>query len=430
MKIKVFKKIKKILYTHRPVTLIANLIYRFFEPRTIAIVGSIGKTTTKEALIKILEQKYKTRILNENSLEADIQRLVSVIFRLRSKHQILIVEAAINYPNDMNIYSQLIKPDIIIFTEIGYAHGEYFNSSDLDIYNEKIKILSSLKSNGIIILNKEDVQLQKLIKNKNYNIITYGQSIDSNYQIKNIKEKKLIETNFFLNNNQKKESILIKTEVVGQHNVKNLSGAIIAAKKLGCSNSEIISSLKTMRNVRGRLELNKLNKNILLIDDSYNSNPSSVKAMLKTIVKDKTRRKILVFGDMLELGSKEKEFHIMIAKELATIKPENILLIGKIVMLTKKELLKLNFDKKKIFYSEDLEQIMNKILEILKPNDMIVFKASNKINLNIIISKLKKGIILRLNKNNKDVQLPIKNINSYFEVGNFNASRKKTNIKE
>ena len=282
---------------------IAGFILNKINPKVIAITGSNGKTTTKEIIASILQQEYseKELLITQGNFNNDIG-LSLTIFKLKEEHKIAILEMGMNHKGEIEALTKIAPPDIAVITNIGEAHIENFESKD-GIAAAKKEILNNISNNSFVILPRDDAYFGFLAKNLlPTKVITFGKSIDSDIYC--VRHSNLV-TRYFLIG----KFLDVKCSLIGNHNVKNIMAAIGVAQTLKISINSIKKGIESFKGVPGRLELKYAKNGVTIIDDSYNSNPSSMKAAIDVLAEQSSPHKILVIGDMAELGEQSQKLH-------------------------------------------------------------------------------------------------------------------------
>lgn len=333
-----------------------------FNGKVIAITGSVGKTTTKEIITNILKNKYK--VVNNDGNKNNIYGLSETILNLKKDTEVLVVELGMNHRGEMETLSKICKPDISIITNIGTSHIGNLKSKR-NIYKAKLEIIKGM-NNGTIIVNSDDKYLKKIKLKNNIKIIKTG---INNGDLKCLNIKKTNDSiEFVININNKNEEF--KINLPGIHFVNNCLLAIITAINMKIEINDIKKSLENYESYNRRYKIYK-NENITLIDDSYNSSYESLKANLSTL--DKEESKLLIIGEVLELGKKSKKIHKKIGK-LLEIPNSLIFIVGNNMKILSKKYMHFNNSEEVINYLE------NKNL-----NGYTIFiKGSNAVKLNLV----------------------------------------------
>ena len=356
--------------------------------KIIAITGSCGKTTLKELLGNSLKQLSSVGI-SPKSYNNKYGVPLS-LFNLDQKNDYGVLEIGMDKKGEIDYLSKIVKPDVSVITNINYAHAKNFKNIK-QIALAKSEIINNTKINGFIVLNADDnfYTLHKKIANKRkLNILSFG--IDNqNANIKLISIKKIankfkatirinnLKTYFFISNNF-------------QSNILNILAALSVMSiflDISKLKKNIFLSFK-IPNGRGDITKIKIdNKKLNLIDESYNSNPLSLKSAILNFDKIKIDKgkKYLLLGDMLELGKHSKKLHLSIAKIINNTKLDKVFVIGSNVLFTYNSISK----KKKGRILINKSQIIDLIKNDLNNNDYLMVKASNATGLNKIVREIK-----------------------------------------
>ena len=356
--------------------------------KIIAITGSCGKTTLKELLGNSLKQLSSVGI-SPKSYNNKYGVPLS-LFNLDQKNNYGVLEIGMDKKGEIDYLSKIVKPDVSVITNINYAHAKNFKNIK-QIALAKSEIINNTKINGFIVLNADDnfYTLHKKMANKRkLNILSFG--IDNqNANIKLISIKKIankfkatirinnLKTYFFISNNFQSNIL----NILAALSVMSIFLDIFKLKK------NIFISFK-IPNGRGDIAKIKIdNKKLNLIDESYNSNPLSLKSAILNFDKIKIDKgkKYLLLGDMLELGKHSKKLHLSIAKIINNTKLDKVFVIGSNVLFTYNSISK----KKKGRILIDKSQIIDLIKNDLNNNDYLMVKASNATGLNKIVREIK-----------------------------------------
>ena len=348
--------------------------------KVIAVTGSVGKTSTKEMLHKILADQGKT-----HSSFASYNNHWGVpltLTRMSKDVDFSVIEIGMNHPGEIAPLSLLANPDVALITSVAPAHLAAFESVEA-IAKEKASIAKGLKDEGVLIING-DVSTLEMLKTKissyNINPVCYG-SKDNRNKILNIgqandgiKILSLIEG----------EERRFKLKTKANHFADNALGALIVATKLNCDVVKACKSLEAWMPGVGRGLVKKINLSriglIELIDDGYNANPVSLYAALDTLNKNKAKRRIAILGDMLELGPSEVEYHKKIAAMSVISKLDQIHTVGPLMEHLHENLP----DEKRGIHFERSKDVVPLLGTILKGGDCLLIKASLSVGMKVI----------------------------------------------
>ena len=318
-----------------------------FGLKVIGITGSAGKTTTKEMLASILKLKGKTVWTHANI--DPIYNIPTTILKCGPLTQYLILEMGIEYPNEMDFYLWLAKPDIGVITNIFPTHTEFLKNQK-GVLAEKSKLVLGRKGSEVAVLNSADSLLQSLGKK-------------------------------------------LKTKVIWFNGrsgplVANANAAKAVAKYLGVGIKVISEGIKRYKRPDHRLKLFKHRSGAVILDDSYNSNPQATLTTLKYFYGLAGKAaKIGVLGDMLELGDYEEEGHRLVGQEVARQKFKTVIGVGSASKYLLDEVGK-NSRSAQTFWAQDADAALLILEPLLKQNVFVLIKASRAIGLDRLVSKL------------------------------------------
>lgn len=351
-----------------------------------AITGSMGKTFIKELTSAILLSQsignYSRKSFNNH---------VGVPYTLAqtsTDHSWLVNEMGMNHKGELKSLSLLANPDIALISCIAPVHIEYFKSIK-DIAKAKLEILAGVKENGTFIYNADDEVLVSAIKENNIklpkNVLTFGKSELADFRI--ISTKLLGLKGISLEIKFKDEVYELSLPILGTHNAYNAAAAIAVAKTLSpeLTKESIENACSRFQPPPMRLNQYTLRDGRVLIDDSYNSNPVALEALINFSVelkKDDISTGFII-GDMLELGTSAKKYHLELAEKLALAKPAFVIACGEFADLFKEQALKLNIPA----YSVNNPKVAALTAQKLK-SDTIFVKASRGIKLDESVAVL------------------------------------------
>ena len=356
--------------------------------KIIAITGSCGKTTLKELLGSSLKKISKVSI-SPKSYNNKYGVPLS-LFNLDQKHNYGVLELGMDKKGEIDNLSKIVKPDVSVITNISYAHAKNFKNLK-QIALAKSEIINNTKDNGFVVLNADDSFFtlhKKIAKKKNLNVISFGiKTKNSNIKLLSIrKEGKKFKINIGVNNF--KIYFLISNNF--ENNILNIL-ASLAVMSIFFDISRISKNMFiNFKAPNGRGDISKIklnNKRLNLIDESYNSNPLSLKSAILNYDKleSKKSKKYLLLGDMLELGKNSIKHHQSIATIINRTKIDKIFVKGSKVLSIFNSISK----AKRGRILKNNSQIIDLIKNDLDNNDYLMVKASNATGFNKIINNLK-----------------------------------------
>jgi len=345
--------------------------------KIFAITGSSGKTTTKEFLHFLIypDMKWGKNRGNMNNLIG-----VPLTLLLLKEEEGAVIELATNRKGEMKRLCEISKPDFGLITLIGKAHMEGLGELE-EIAEEKGWLFRSLPENGIGFVNADDPLVVKLSSFLRCKKITYGMKPSADFygRVISVDEKGMKGEIGWAGT-----AISFETPLKGRHFFQNILAASSAAISLGVTPSDLKERLKNLNPPEGRGEVLKI-KDIVFINDSYNANPTSFQAALEMLSVFQGR-KILVIGDMLELGEKSFEEHYELGKRIVDVSPFKVFFKG-----SYREAVEKGMGRETIEF-DDPGECADELLKILEKGDVVLFKASHKVGIEEVFKILKEKL--------------------------------------
>ena len=323
--------------------------------KIIGITGSAGKTSTKEMLASILSEKFsvnKTVLNNNNHIGVPL-----TIFSTNNSHDFLVAELGTNHFGEIKYTADIASPDYALITNIGSSHLEYLKNKKGVLKEKKALFESTISNKGFLFINNDDV----LLKNEDEDYskrITFGfnDEPDCKGEIKNYSD----DGKPVINIKYKNKKLATVFPLYGEQNAKNFLSAAAVAFKVGLGKEEILSALKKIKSVDKRLNVKKYS-DFILIDDTYNANPESMKYSISLLPKIKSfKKKVVILGDMFELGDEEIKLHRGLAAFIKRNKIDEIFLLGKRMKYLCTELAKQKIDSIHFESREELKLFIGK----------------------------------------------------------------------
>ncbi len=353
--------------------LIAKAWRKEFKCPVIAVAGSAGKTTSKEMLAAILRGKWKN-VLQTQGSQNGFQGVPTTLLRIRPEHDAAVIEVGIDEPHSMIQHLDLVAPTAGVLSSIGPEHLEKL--IDLDTVEREegflFEFLEKLK--GIAAVNNDDERIRNQAKLhlKGTRKITYGIDRSGDLRGYTVNEG----DDLFLDVEELRPGLAerFRVPLEGNHNARNLLGAIALAHGLGLTTQEMQKGLATFTAPPGRSEVHEW-RGCKVLADTYNANPASVEAALETLFATKRNGETWVcLGDMLELGTLEEKMHRDLADPILKHGVKHVLLYGPRMQKLADELRKRGHGDVKHFASQD--EMAAAIREKAKSGDRVLLKGS------------------------------------------------------
>ena len=359
---------------------------RIRDLKTICVTGSNGKTTLKEWLKETLKNNFVV-YSNPGNFNNLIGMPITLV-NIPKNTEICILELGMNTYGEIKELARIARPDIAIITNIGNAHIGNFKNR-FEIAKEKSDIFSFLEGDSIAIIPGDSDHfklLDKKAKAKTNQIITFGK--DPDFQSKYEEEK-----NDIFSFNVSETKIKLKKKIIFKNWENNILIILSVMNILKLNLKKNHKKLESLRPLPGRgeiLQIKKRAKKFFLIDESYNSNPNSLKMAILDLNKEKYKlnEKILVIGDMLELGKFSRKMHQEIVPIISNIQPKLVITVGEFSRVISESLPSniSSFHFKKVFH------VYNKLSTKIDNNDIVMVKGSNSTKLSMLIKFLSQGM--------------------------------------
>lgn len=358
---------------------IASAYRKKFDIPFIGVVGSVGKTSTKDMIACAIGGKMNV-LKTEGNFNNDIG-VPRMVLRIDHSHNAAIIEMGMNHKGEISRLTRVVRPKYVVISNIGVSHIENLGSR-CNILKAKLEVLEGMPQDGVVFLNSDDDMLNTVIDKIKFNVVTYAIENDADYVACNVVDKGEdgVEFDVSLDGITYKVSI----NVVGVHNVYNALAAIALGRTLGVDICDIIDGIGKFCASGMRMKIEDVG-GIKIINDTYNASPDSMKAALDVLDTLSTKRKgIAVLGDMLELGDYAKEEHIGIGRYINDKDIQCVVTVGHASRYIANAV-----DEDKNVYSFDSnDRVVDFLDNYLKQGDVVLFKGSRGMHLEKVIEGL------------------------------------------
>ncbi|MFA5954388.1 MAG: UDP-N-acetylmuramoyl-tripeptide--D-alanyl-D-alanine ligase [Patescibacteria group bacterium] len=411
---------RKLFYAY--LALLAKLSLRRYKPLVIAVTGSVGKTTTKDMIAAVLQQRYRVRASersynNELGLPLTIlgapsasssalgwlgivaKATVQVFGYQRGYPQVLVLEMGADHPGDLAYLTSIAKPDIAVLTAIAPVHLEFFKNIE-EVAREKRSIFKSLKPNGTAILNEDDNVVSATKVDANMRTLRYGMSdnagikgsdVNMRFSLGQGSEEAKGEVNFKISHEGSSVPVHLDG-VLGEPAVLSALAASSVALSLGMNLVDISDVLSaTYKGTPGRLRLLPGIKGTTVIDDSYNASPAAMIAAINVLVavpKDKKNMRWAVLGSMAELGTETAHGHELVGAELAKQRIDGLVTVGERARMIAQTVREKGMDARNIFSFAKAEEAGHFLQERLEPGDVVLIKGSQVVRMEKVVKEI------------------------------------------
>ena len=393
--------------------LIAKLIYLKFKPRIIVISGTSGKTITIEIIKRFLEDKTN---IYANEYHKDHKLAIALTFILEKEYKFIknllkglkillfekkypeyiLLEFGFENPKIVNYWLSTIKVDYLIITTIGEipVYSEVFAGPE-NIKKKKKELVRNVKSNGLIILNNDDISCIELVENDNKNVVYFGFSEDSDFICKNYEiicnlntTPSICGTSFEVHSKYGIKRIFLRN-LFGKGIIYSCLASISLLFNLGFSLEEIGNYLETFSEVKHRSNLIKSKKGYYILDDSYHLTRTSFWNIYDIFLKIPAKRKIALIGDCIEAGKYSVDFHFEIGEKLKDI-CDFIITFGVRSKYTIDSAIGYGYNENntKHFFHTEFHNLLHFLDEYLMPDDLLLVTGDKRLNLHKIVDFL------------------------------------------
>lgn len=369
---------------------LAGRVRRRWGRPLIGITGSIGKTTTKEIAGHLLAGRFKV-FRNHRNFNNHYGLPLSLL-RLESEHQVAVMELGMSASGEIAKLSCIARPDLGVVTNVKPVHLEFFSSLG-GIARAKRELIEHLPDRGVAFLNNDDSRVRKFSRHFAGEVVTFGIERPAAFHVEHIRSKGLRGCEFRVRHRGR--SHRLTSPLLGAHNVSNCLPGIALAHRMEMSFSEIAARLLHLKAGQGRGQPLFLEPGICVVDDSYNSNPIALMTMMRFLKGvPGYKRKILVAGEMLELGAHGPRFHQECGRAAAGWGFDLILGVQGLAERVVTAARALGYDGGRSVFFEDAAQAGEWLAPRILPGDLILVKGSRGVRTEGVIRRLKEDFAL------------------------------------
>jgi UDP-N-acetylmuramoyl-tripeptide--D-alanyl-D-alanine ligase len=346
-----------------------------FELPVIGVTGSNGKTTVKEMLASILSAGAPL-LATRGNLNNEIG-LPLTLMELNADHRLAVIEMGANHPGEIARLARIARPHVGVITQCAPAHLEGFGSIE-GVAQAKGELISNLDADGTAIINADDefAPLWRRLAG-NRRCLSFGLEAAADVRAEWRQES----TGSHIELSTPAGRIVLRLALPGRHNVANAAAATATALAVGAAPEAIASGLERMRPVAGRLEPKIIDRDICIIDDTYNANPASLQAALEVLAAFPGRH-WLVLGDMAELGDAAPDYHRQVAQMVRDYHVDRLLTIGELSRLTAA-----SFGEGADHHAS-LDALVASLGESLEPHTTVLVKGSRSMHMERVVAAL------------------------------------------
>jgi len=358
--------------TVKALQLLGAAARRLWGKPLLAVTGSAGKTTTKEILAHILATRF--RVMKSSGNLNNHIGLPLQLLKLEAEHDLAVVEMGMNHAGEIRALGALAHHDLAVVTTVAPVHLEFFGSLK-EIARAKYEIIETLHSGGVAVLNADDEYVCQFGRDFKGKVVTFGIKRAADVSARNIKLNGAEGSTFDLVAGSVEEPVTFP--LVGEHNIYNALAAAAAAIERGLTPSQAAVALSSIAPPDKRGQVLQIG-GATIINDCYNSNPRALAAMVDTLASMKAQRRILVVGEMLELGPTAEALHRESGKHAAEKKIDLVIGVRGMARAVAEAACGAGTQAQ---FVETPEQAGEWLAQNLRPGDAVLLKASRGVKL-------------------------------------------------
>jgi UDP-N-acetylmuramoyl-tripeptide--D-alanyl-D-alanine ligase len=353
--------------------------------RVIAITGSAGKTTTKEAIADFLGTRYSVA-RNKGNLNNHIGLPLSLL-QLRSSPDVAVMELGMNHAGEIRRLVEIAEPDIRVWTNVGDAHAGFFASIDA-IADAKAEILERSGSTDVLVCNADDERVMRRVSGFRGRTITFGTSRTAHVRASDVEDRGVLGMRAQVATPV--GPVHIDTPLLGRGNLFNVLAATAVAIEFEVPLDEIAARAAQLRAVDRRGVVHRLRDGLTLIDDSYNSSPAALKRALEVVAREAdATRKVAALGEMLELGDSAIDLHEECGRAAAEADLDVLVSVGgAAARALGNAAIAAGMSANHVMYRESSEQAAADLSALLTSGDLVLVKGSRGTRMDIVVDRI------------------------------------------
>jgi UDP-N-acetylmuramoyl-tripeptide--D-alanyl-D-alanine ligase len=351
----------------------------------VAITGSSGKTTVKELTRLVCETAGPT-LFSEASFNNEIG-VPKTLMKIAPEHKHVIIEIGARHRGDISFLNKFVMPDVACLLNVGEAHLGEFGSVD-NLIAAKLEIFSNTSQKACFVVNGDDPRLIGPVRNMGHRVISFGASANCEVRVTDV-TRTAQRTKVVMN--VVGESWTIEIPYVHEFIHSNVAAVVAIAKAFGLTAKAVNAGLANFKGVKGRYFEYRVGGKVV-IDDSYNANPQSMMGGISTFARHfEGEKKVLLLGDMLELGTASEKIHGELGKSIASLMGSAYLItVGNHSREIGKGAIQKGFDSSRHFHYNDINDLLKNFSDIIKLGSHFFVKASRSIRLDQAVNQLTK----------------------------------------
>lgn len=358
---------------------LAKFSRRCLQTKFIAVTGSNGKTTTKDMIYHVLSN-FKSVSRSRKSFN-NFVGVPLTIFDADVTKDFCVVEMGTNAPGEIRRLSEIVFPNFAVLTNISYTHLEGLGSIE-GVANAKSEFIDNMAEDGVLITNADDDWCSRIASRFKGKVISFGFNKNANIRASQVKRNSsgfVFTVNGYIN---------VNLPILGKHNVYNALAVMAMCEAVGISMENICDKFVDFKLPSMRMEKHVCG-DVVVINDGYNSNPSSMAAALEELAQlEVPGRKVLICGDMLELGNYTEQLHKEIGTRVANKNIDLLWTVGPFSRFMAEGAIAGGMSRDKILSCETSEEVCSTVASQLRKDDTVLIKGSRKLKLESVLAQI------------------------------------------
>ncbi len=353
----------------------------------VGITGSVGKTTTKEFAAAFLASAFPV-LKSEKNFNNHLGLALSLL-RLERTHKAAVLEMGMSAPGEIAALTRIAPPDVAVITNIRPVHLQFFEDMD-GIARAKKELLDGMKFDGTAVLNGDDPLVTRVASSWRGKRVTFGRSAACDIRASNVRRRGYGGLSFDLAYGR--EAAAIDISFLAESVIEDFLAAAAVAYAMAIPVGDIVSRASSLEPQAMRGNLVPLGKDVRLVDDSYNSNPIALETALKSLALLPAGRRVAVLGDMLELGAKEREFHLEAGRTAALSGWDLLVTVGPLAGLMAEGAAAAGMDRARIVSFADSGEAARAVPPLVAAGDLVLVKGSRGMKMEKIVESLRERL--------------------------------------
>ena len=365
---------------------LARAVRRAWGRRIAAVTGSVGKTTTKEILAALLGAKFRV-LKSEGNLNNEYG-LPLALLRLESEDEAAVVELGMSHRGELRRLAEIAEPEVGVVTQVAPVHLEFFSSVDEIALAKRELIEGLVGSDTVAVLNADDPRVSRFAEVARGRVLTFGFSPAAQFRAENVVDRGAEGSTFDFISPQGRATM--ELPLPGRHSIANALAALAAASVWGIGAAQAAAVLPRLAAGEMRGRLLRFAEGFAVINDSYNSNPVALKAMMELLARTPGyRRRILAAGEMLELGPESLHLHTETGRHAATQKLDWVIGVQGAAAGLVQGAVDGGLPKERVRFFASSSEAAPLIADLLQPGDLLLVKGSRGVKMERIVDALR-----------------------------------------